>query len=146
MWLVIMQRCGDYEGPEFRSVELLGADGSLIERKVLEPPKPMETTTRIVLCTGSDADPIVDHPWQPEDLHPLILRPRSHTGNHYLMVRAVGSQPQPAMLVAEPATKSQSALTDAEPAGERHAGRFRHAGASGGRDWPAQRRRRAVRR
>jgi hypothetical protein len=67
MWLVIVQRCGDYEGTEFRSVELLGADGSLIERKVLEPPKPMETTTRIVLCTGSDADPIVDHPWQPED-------------------------------------------------------------------------------
>jgi hypothetical protein len=67
MWLVIVQRCGDYEGTEIRSVELLGADGSLIERKVLEPMKPMETTTRIVLRTGTDEDPIVDHPGQPAD-------------------------------------------------------------------------------
>ena len=67
MWLVIVQRCGDYEGTAIRSVELLGADGSLIERKVLEPPKPFETTTRIVLRTGSDEDPIVDHPGQPAD-------------------------------------------------------------------------------
>jgi len=66
-WLVIVQRCGDFEGTEIRSVELLGADSYLIERKVLEPPKPMATTTRIVLRTGSDEDPIVDHPGQPED-------------------------------------------------------------------------------
>ena len=37
MWLVIVQRCGDYEGTEIRSVELLGTDQSVIERKVLEP-------------------------------------------------------------------------------------------------------------
>jgi hypothetical protein len=67
MWLVIVQRCGDYEGTEIRSVELLGADNSLIERKILEPEKPLATTTRIVLRTGSDEDPIVDHPGQPAD-------------------------------------------------------------------------------
>jgi hypothetical protein len=66
MWLVIVQRCGDYEGTEIRSVELLGADSSLIERKVLKPAEPLETT-RIVLTTGSDEDPIVDHPGQPAD-------------------------------------------------------------------------------
>ena len=48
-----------------RSVELLGADNSLIERKILDRPEPMETTTRIVLRTGSDEDSIVDHPGQP---------------------------------------------------------------------------------
>jgi len=37
MWLVIVQRCGDYEGTAIRSVELLGADNSVIERKVVEP-------------------------------------------------------------------------------------------------------------
>ncbi len=37
MWLVIVQRCGDYEGTAIKSVELLEADGSVIERKVLEP-------------------------------------------------------------------------------------------------------------
>jgi hypothetical protein len=67
MWLVIVQRCGDYQGTEIRSVELLGADNSPIERKVLEPAEPLETTTRIVLRTGSDEDPIVDHPGQPAD-------------------------------------------------------------------------------
>jgi hypothetical protein len=36
MWLVIVQRCGDHEGTAIRSVELLAADGSLIERKALE--------------------------------------------------------------------------------------------------------------
>ena len=66
MWLVIVQRCGDYQGTEIRSVELLGADNSLIERKVLEPAEPPEDT-RIVLRTGSDEDPIVDHPGQPAD-------------------------------------------------------------------------------
>jgi hypothetical protein len=66
MWLVIVQRCGDYQGTEIRSVELLGAGNSLIERKVLEPAEPPEDT-RIVLCTGSDEDPIVDHPGQPAD-------------------------------------------------------------------------------
>ena len=67
MWLVIVQRCGDYEGTEITSVELLGADNSLIERKALELPRPLETTTRIVLRTGSAEDPIVDHPGQPAD-------------------------------------------------------------------------------
>ena len=44
MWLVIVQRCGDYDGTEITSVELLGADDSLIERKVLEPAgNPRET-------------------------------------------------------------------------------------------------------
>ena len=38
MWLVIVQRCGDYEGTEIRSVELLSGDNSLIERKVMESP------------------------------------------------------------------------------------------------------------
>jgi hypothetical protein len=37
MWLVIVQRCGDYGGTAIRSVELLGADNSMIERKALEP-------------------------------------------------------------------------------------------------------------
>jgi hypothetical protein len=37
MWLVIVQRCGDHEGTAIRSVELLAADNSLIERKALEP-------------------------------------------------------------------------------------------------------------
>ncbi|HEV8279833.1 MAG TPA: hypothetical protein VGQ26_29665 [Streptosporangiaceae bacterium] len=37
MWLVIVQRCGEYEGTAIRSVELLGADNSVIERKVIEP-------------------------------------------------------------------------------------------------------------
>ncbi len=37
MWLVIVQRCGDYEGTAIRSVQLLTADGSLIERKNLDP-------------------------------------------------------------------------------------------------------------
>jgi hypothetical protein len=37
MWLVIVQRCGDYAGTAIRSVELLGTDQSVIERKVLEP-------------------------------------------------------------------------------------------------------------
>jgi hypothetical protein len=37
MWLVIVQRCGDYAGTVIRSVELLGTDQSVIERKVLEP-------------------------------------------------------------------------------------------------------------
>ena len=37
MWLVIVQRCGDYEGTAITSVELLGPDKSVIERKVLEP-------------------------------------------------------------------------------------------------------------
>jgi hypothetical protein len=39
MWLVIVQRRGDHEGTAIRSVELLGEDDSLIERKVLEPPE-----------------------------------------------------------------------------------------------------------
>ena len=67
MWLVIVQRCGDYEGTEIRSVELLGADNSLIERTVLEPAEPPEEDNRIVLRTGSAEDPIVDHPGQPAD-------------------------------------------------------------------------------
>jgi hypothetical protein len=67
MWLVIVQRCGDYEGTEIRSVELLGLDGALIERKILPPARSFETTTRIVLRTGGDEDPIVDHPAQPSD-------------------------------------------------------------------------------
>jgi hypothetical protein len=37
MWLVIVQRCGDEDGTGIRSVELLGADNSLIERKALQP-------------------------------------------------------------------------------------------------------------
>jgi hypothetical protein len=37
MWLVIVQRCGEYAGTALRSVELLAADGSLIERQILEP-------------------------------------------------------------------------------------------------------------
>ncbi len=37
MWLVIVQRRGDNEGTAIRSVELLGADNCLIERKVIEP-------------------------------------------------------------------------------------------------------------
>lgn len=37
MWLVIVQRCGDYEGTAIRSVELLGTDNSVIERKAVEP-------------------------------------------------------------------------------------------------------------
>ena len=37
MWLVIVQRCGDFEGTAIRSVELLEADNSVIERKVVEP-------------------------------------------------------------------------------------------------------------
>jgi hypothetical protein len=37
MWLVIVQRCGDYDATAIRSVELLATDNSLIERKVLEP-------------------------------------------------------------------------------------------------------------
>jgi hypothetical protein len=37
MWLVIVQRCGDYEGTAIRTVELLAADGSVIERKDLAP-------------------------------------------------------------------------------------------------------------
>jgi len=67
MWLVIVQRCGDYEGTEIRTVELLGPDSSLIERKLLQPAQPLETTSRIVLRTGSDEDPTVDHPGQPAD-------------------------------------------------------------------------------
>jgi hypothetical protein len=59
MWLVIVQRCGDYEGTEITSVELLGADKSRTERMLLEPPKPLETTTRIVVRTGMDEDPII---------------------------------------------------------------------------------------
>jgi hypothetical protein len=37
MWLVIVQRCGDYQGTAIRSVELLGTDNSVIERKAVEP-------------------------------------------------------------------------------------------------------------
>jgi hypothetical protein len=37
MWLVIVQRRGDDEGTAIRSVELLGADNSLIERQALAP-------------------------------------------------------------------------------------------------------------
>ena len=37
MWLVIVQRSGDSEGTAMRSVELLAADDSLIERLLLEP-------------------------------------------------------------------------------------------------------------
>jgi hypothetical protein len=37
MWLVIVQRCGDYEGTAMKTVELLAADGSVIERKDIEP-------------------------------------------------------------------------------------------------------------
>jgi hypothetical protein len=36
MWLVIVQRRGDDDGTAIRSVELLGADNSLIERQTLE--------------------------------------------------------------------------------------------------------------
>jgi hypothetical protein len=37
MWLVIVQRYGDNEGTAIRSVELLAADDSVIERVNLEP-------------------------------------------------------------------------------------------------------------
>ncbi len=46
MWLVIVQRCGDYEGTAIRSVELLAANGSVIERKVLEPDEPTPSDWR----------------------------------------------------------------------------------------------------
>ena len=36
MWLVIVQRCGDYEGTEITSVELLGGDGSVIDKQAIE--------------------------------------------------------------------------------------------------------------
>jgi hypothetical protein len=37
MWLVIVQRCGDDKGTAIKSVELLGVDNCLIERKTFEP-------------------------------------------------------------------------------------------------------------
>lgn len=37
MWLVIVQRCGAYTKTAIKSVELLGAHGAVIARKVLQP-------------------------------------------------------------------------------------------------------------
>jgi hypothetical protein len=37
MWLVIVQRCGDYEGTQITSVELVGEGGSVIDKQAIDP-------------------------------------------------------------------------------------------------------------
>src|SRR6266511_3604519 len=49
LWLVVAQRCGDYQGTEIRSAEAIGADGRVLRKVRYQRERPPGPAARVVI-------------------------------------------------------------------------------------------------
>ncbi|HYT79177.1 MAG TPA: hypothetical protein VEQ37_07970 [Actinomycetota bacterium] len=63
LWLVVAQRCGDYQGTEIRSAEAIGADGRVLRKVRYQRERPPGPAARVVI--GASLSPRPTLPWPP---------------------------------------------------------------------------------